>query len=249
VLGCGRRFMLDFVPFVVLIVLYEECRGLAHIVRPTPYVTAPLRAERWLFRGSVPTVRLQDWLWKGHLKWYDQALSAVTHIHFIVPPTLAFTLWLTRRALFYRFAATLLTLSYAGALTFAIFPAGPPWAASELGLIAPLANPAGEQAATAPLPSSGGPVYQLIDANPYAAIPSLHGGYSFLVFLFVASLAWRTRWRWPALAGGLCYPAVQSFAAVYTGNHYVVDLLIGFVYATVAFVAVQLVWRWRCWPA
>ncbi len=34
VIGRGRRFMLDFVPFVLLIVWYEECRGLAHIVHP-----------------------------------------------------------------------------------------------------------------------------------------------------------------------------------------------------------------------
>ena len=120
----------------------------------------------------------------------------MTRVHFIVPPTLAFGLWLKRRALFYRFAATLLVLSYAGALTFWLFPAAPPWAASERGLIPFLANPAGVQAATSPLPTDSGPVYRLVDGNPYAAVPSLHGGYSLLVCLFVVTLAWKTRWRW-----------------------------------------------------
>jgi len=242
ILGVGRRFALDFVPFVLLIVLYEECRGIAHIVHPHPYYAPQLDAEKFLFFGHVPSVVLQDWLWTGTLQWYDQAISAITRIHFIVPPTLAFALWLKRRALFYRFAATLLTLSYVGALTFAIYPAAPPWAAAEAGMIPWLASPAGVQAAESPLPTDSGPLYHLVDGNSYAAIPSLHGGYSFLFFLFLATLLWRTRWRWtiPIL---LLYPLVQSFAVVYTGGHYVVDLLIGFAYATAALYGVWWLWR------
>jgi hypothetical protein len=130
VLGRGRRFLLDFVPFVVLIVVYEECRGIAHTLHPHPYYAPQLDAEKALFFGHVPSVDLQDWLWTGSLHWYDQFLSAMTRVHFIVPPTLAFGLWLKRRALFYRFAATLLVLSYAGALTFLLFPVGASWVAS-----------------------------------------------------------------------------------------------------------------------
>jgi membrane-associated phospholipid phosphatase len=248
VLGAGRRFALDFVPFVVLIVMYEECRGIAHIVHPSPFYAPQLDAEKFLFAGNVPTVELQRWLWTGSLHWYDQVLSAVTRIHFIVPPTLAFVLWLKRRALFYRFAATLLVLSYAGALTFALFPAAPPWAAAEKGLIATTANPAGVQAASSPLPTDSGPVYHLVDGNPYAAVPSLHGGYSLLIALFVAGLAWRTRYRWWVAGAAMLYPAIQSFAVVYTANHYVVDLLIGFAYAVAAFVGVGRFWRSRGWP-
>jgi PAP2 superfamily protein len=244
VLGAGRRLMLDFVPFVLLIVFYEECRGIAHLLRPDPYYLPQLDAEKLLFGGSVPSNVLQDWLWTGTLQWYDQALSALTRIHFIVPPTLAFILWLKRRALFYRFAATMLALSYSGALTFALFPAAPPWKAAdwEHHLIPALANPQGVQTAQSPLPVDGGPLYHLVDGNPYAAVPSLHGGYSFLIFLFVATLAWNTRWRWLAMLG-ILYPIAQSFAVVYTGNHYVVDLLIGFGYAAAALFGVRWLWR------
>jgi len=233
--------MLDFVPFVLLIVFYEECRGIAHILNPDPHYS-PLHWEKALFAGSVPSNVLQDWLWHGTLQWYDQVLSAVTRIHFIVPPTLAFVLWLRRRALYYRFAATMLALSYAGAVTFALFPVAPPWKASEQLLIPWLANPSGVQSSQSPLPTDGGPLYHLVDGNPYAAIPSLHGGYSFLIFLFVVTLAWNTRWRWLSLLA-IAYPAIQSFAAVYTGNHYVVDLLIGYTYATVALFG--MLWLWR----
>jgi len=243
VLGRGRRFMLDFVPFVALIVLYEECRGIAHTLHPSPFYLPQLDAEKFLFFGHVPTLVLQGWMWTGSLHWYDQFLSFMTRVHFIVPPTLAFALWLKRRALYYRFAATLLTLSYAGALTFWLFPAAPPWAAAEKGLMAPVANPAGVQAASSPLPTDSGPLYHLVDGNPYASIPSLHEGYSMLIFLFLATLAWNTRWRWWVAVPALAYPIIQSIAVVYTANHYVVDLLIGAVYAVAALWGVHWLWR------
>ena len=56
------------------------------------------------------------------------------------------------------------------------------------------------------------------------------------------------RWRWWGIAVAALYPLAQSFAVVYTGNHYVVDLLIGFLYATLAFMAVNWFWRRRGWP-
>ena len=93
-----------------------------------------------------------------------------------------------------------------------------------------------------------GPTASAIPGNPYAAIPSLHAGYAMLVFLFVASFARRLRWRWPITIVAALYPLAMGFCVVYTGNHYVVDLLIGFVYATASLYGV--LWFWRCqgWP-
>ncbi len=39
----------------------------------------------------------------------------LTKLHFIVPPTLLFLIWLRRRELYYRFAATMVAVSFAGA--------------------------------------------------------------------------------------------------------------------------------------
>lgn len=247
----ARRYLLDFVPFAVLLVLYAESRGIAHLLHPDPFYRPQLDAERLLFAGHVPAVDVQQWLWSGTSQWYDHAIVQVTKLHFIVPPLLAFALWVRRRALFYRFAATMLVLSFAGALTFLVFPAAPPWAAAQTGLIDPISKlpiPHGAAAASS-LPStmSSFSVTSLVPKNPYAAIPSLHGGYAFLVFLFVAMLLWRTRRRWLVPIAAL-YPLLQSFAVVYTANHYVVDLLIGFGYAAAAVFGVRWFWRRRGWP-
>ena len=135
-LGVGRGYVRDFLPLIALVLLYEEARGLAHSLHPHPLLYEPmLTIDRWIGLGEVPTIRLQDWLWQGHLEWYDHALSLLDRLHFIVPPTLLLLIWLERREVFYRCAATLLAVSFAGAATFLLFPAAPPWLASQHGLL------------------------------------------------------------------------------------------------------------------
>jgi membrane-associated phospholipid phosphatase len=251
VLRRARRYLLDFVPFGLLLVLYSESRGIAHLLHPHPYYLPQLDAEKFLFGGHVPSLWLQDHFWEGAPRWHDRALLEITRLHFVVPPFVAFALWVRRRALFYRFAASMLTLSFGGALTFYLFPAAPPWAASQAGLLGPVTKLTDAQPVTSGLPVQGEHGFSLaslIDPNPYAAIPSLHAGYAFLVFLFVAMLAWRTPWRRIVVPLAALYPLLQSFAVVYTGNHYVVDLLLGFAYAIAAVVAVLWFWRRRAWP-
>jgi hypothetical protein len=272
-LGRLRRYVIDFVPFAVLLFLYTECRGLAHYIQPHPFYTPQLDLERFLFFGHVPSVVLQDWLWTGHRHWYDSAAFQLLKIHFVVPPVLAFALWLRRRALFYRFAATMIVLSFAGAVAFAAYPAAPPWAAGtgmgsahgvgahgrgliDVQLLPPtpkLHYRAFVDPYTVSAPDTSGGSFSLaslIPKNPFAAIPSLHGGYAFLVFIFVSTLAWRRRgWaRWTLIGLAALYPLAQSFAVVYTGNHYVVDLLIGFAFATGSLLAVKRAWRWLGLP-
>jgi len=243
----ARRYLLDFVPFAALMVAYQECRGIAHTLHPHPYYLPQLDADKFLFGGHVPTVTLQHWLWHGHMGVFDNVIVDVTDVHFIVPPALAFALWLTRRALFYRFAATMLTLSYAGALTFFLYPAAPPWAAARHHLLPDAIHRIGHSGHS----SAHHSFLQLgkyLAPNPYAAVPSLHAGYAFLAFLFLATLAWKTRWRWWAIGIGALYPLAQSFSVVYTANHYVVDLLLGFAYAAAALFGVRSIWRRRGWP-
>jgi len=240
VLRRGRVYFRDFGLFALLMLIYSEFRGLDHVLRPAPFYAPQLDLDKWLFGGTPPTVALQQWFWTGSLHWYDHLLIDVSKLHFIVPPLLAFVLWVHRRALFFRFATCMLTLSFAAAVTFLLFPAAPPWAAGR-ALLTPTVTRIDDGNWSA-VPRSFS-LSSLVQSNPYAAIPSLHGGYSFLVFLFVAGLAWRTRWRWAALGVGVMYPLALSFARVYTGDHYVIDLVIGYLYAAAAFFAVN--WYWR----
>ena len=101
----GKVYLRDFGVFAALVFLYSETRGLAHIIRPEPFYTPQLNLDKWLFAGHVPTVELQRWWWTGTMHWYDHLLIDVAKLHFLVPPLLAFALWMRRRALFFRFAS------------------------------------------------------------------------------------------------------------------------------------------------
>jgi membrane-associated phospholipid phosphatase len=58
--------------------------------------------------------------------------------------------------------------------------------------------------------------------NPYAAIPSLHSAQAFLIAVCVATFV--PRWVRPLL---MLYPITMTFALVYSGEHYFVDVLAG----------------------
>jgi hypothetical protein len=76
--------------------------------------------------------------------------------------------------------------------------------------------------------------------NEVAAVPSLHAAYPLLFLLFFWTGA---HWYWRVLLAA--YPLAMAFTLVYSGEHYVSDILLGWVYAVTAFVLVKAWDRWR----
>ncbi|HSP72980.1 MAG TPA: phosphatase PAP2 family protein [Gaiellaceae bacterium] len=72
--------------------------------------------------------------------------------------------------------------------------------------------------------------------NPYAAVPSMHIGFSLLVGAAVWRLARRPLWR----AAGAVYPVFVLFVIVATGNHFFLDAAAGAAVALAAFAATGL---------
>ena len=72
--------------------------------------------------------------------------------------------------------------------------------------------------------------------NLVAAIPSLHAGLSAAIAVFLWNRVQR-RWR-PLL---VAYPLTMAFTLVYTAEHYVIDILLGWVLAAVVLVGLD---RW-----
>jgi hypothetical protein len=237
-LRAGRAYVRDFLPFIALVLLYEEARGLAHSLHPHPFYEPMLTIDRWLGFGQIPTVRLQGWLWHGHLEWYDHAFSLLDRLHFIVPPTLLLLIWLERREVYYRCAATLVTVSFAGALTFLAFPAAPPWLASKHHLIPHVARIGYIEGGSSPVATSKSWIETQLLPNPVAAVPSLHAAYALLVLLF--AYAWRGR-----IAAFIAAPYTVGmwFTIVYLADHYVVDIIVGVAYALTCWFGVPRLFR------
>jgi membrane-associated phospholipid phosphatase len=81
------------------------------------------------------------------------------------------------------------------------------------------------QAAAAPVSASKSFIESLMLPNPYAAVPSLHTGYSTLVAIF--ALTWKRRFGYVMLI----YPLTMYFCIVYFADHYISDILVGIAVA------------------
>lgn len=238
-LGRGRLFLRDWIPFIGLFFAYELMRGYADNFGAEIHVEDVLALERWLFLGSVPTLVLQEWLHPptGVDPWAVIA-TIFYFLHFPLPLAVGFFLWLRRRRVFYDFVAALILVSMAGFATYLVLPVAPPWWAAERGLIPGVAylKDQGFQDLARMFGFEGRylfsyTIYQ-INPNQVAAMPSLHAAYPFLAFLFARRYFGRLGWLM------LVYSTFVWFSIVYLADHYVVDILGGVAYAAVAYWAV-----------
>ncbi len=244
-LGRGRLFFRDWIPFIVLLLAYELMRGIADDAGLPLHAADLLLAERLMAFGSVPTQVLQDALRPATGS--DPiaiAATVVYMLHFVLPLATAFVLWLWRRPQFYDFVASLILLSVAGFITYLLLPAAPPWYVARDGLLnGPDGQPlitylkpgAFEELASA-LGFDGRYLYSLafgsVNPNPVAAFPSLHVAYPVLTFLVLRRAFGRIAWL------ALGYAGLVAFSVVYTADHWVIDVIAGAAYAYVAYYAV-----------
>ncbi len=223
-------------PFVGLLLVYESFRGLVPSLNSRVAYTSLIDWDKAIFFGKLPTTILQDWLWNGQLQWYDFVFYLAYMLHFILPIALLLFIWKTRKNHYWRAVSTYLVLSFAGFLTFLAYPAAPPWMASDKGLIEPITRISSQVWAALGIhdfPS----IYNKISPNPVAAMPSLHAAYATLFALFIYKLYGK---KWGVLAA--LYPFLIYLGTVYQGEHYLIDEIVGALYAVLAYFAMQYVW-------
>lgn len=190
------------------------------------HVSGPADADRALF-GVVPSVWLQQRLVDGDPHWYDGLAALVYVTHFVTIPAVTALAWFRRRRLFAPWIVSVITFTVVGMAGYVLFPAAPPWLASQLGEVPALDRISDLGWGFLHLDAVG----WLTDSgqaasNPVAAMPSLHAGAALLVVLFLWTDA-GTVWRMLMAS----YVLVMGVVLVYTGEHYVVDVLAGWATA------------------
>lgn len=228
-MGQAREVLKRFVPFVVLLLVYESFRGLVPGLNDRVNFMFMPAADEFIFLGQLPTAVLQSWWWHGQVMWYDFMFYGAYTLHFVLPFALAIAVWKLRVREYWNVVTAFILVSFMGFLTFLAFPAAPPWMASDLNLIEPITRVSSHVWAAFGIhdfPS----VYNKISPNPVAAMPSLHAAYSFL-FAFIITKLFKTKWRWLAWV----YPALIWTGTTYMGEHYVIDIVVGVGYALFAY--------------
>jgi len=232
------RLVIEWAPFIGVLFVYDRLRGFADgLVFPARELPQ-IHVEAALFGTPIPTVWLQTHLWHGgsELHWWDYATWLVYLSHFFATLVVAAVLWTWAHDRFTRYATMVCVLALTGFATYALYPAVPPWLAARHGEIGQSNRLIGIIWQHVPVAHYGslfekGQNY----ANNVAAMPSLHAAYALLIALFL----WRLVPRWARVPLAL-YPPAMAFALVYAGEHYLVDCVAGWVYATATFVAVNL---------
>lgn len=190
-----------------------------------------IHIDKVLGLGTIPTVTLQG-------LWYSVAtptlLDSVTvglHLsYYFVPPAVGIVLWSFNQGVFDRYLVAISATYLLGIIMHFALPTVPPWMAGEQGYSDPVARVLYDRLNSA-WPSFYRFGNSIAGGNDVAAMPSLHMATAFLVAVGMGSIG-----RAAALLGTL-YAAAMGFALVYTGEHYVADLLGGILIA------------WTCWLA
>ncbi|HEX9466836.1 MAG TPA: phosphatase PAP2 family protein [Acidimicrobiia bacterium] len=235
-----KRVVIDWGPFYFLLTLYDALRAQAGKWF-LPHAIPQIRIDEWLFGGTVPTISLQHALYTpGVAHLWDYVAFGVYMTHFFASFVVAAMLWKFAYERFRRYAAMFIGLTFSAFATYALYPAVPPWLASQQRSLGPTAKIIDEMWTHVGF-HNGSTVFSAAGhfANPVAAVPSLHAAYPMLLTLFF----WKSvpRWRW-LLA---LYPVAMALTLVYTGEHYVIDIILGWLYATAVYVVgTRLLDRW-----
>jgi len=235
ILGRGRIFLADWIPFLVLFLSYEYLRGLGGKFGMPIHNVTPL--EEVMAFGQVPTLVLQHALYHaGQVSWIDIGATMFYFLHFAFPLILGYLFWIVDRHTFLRFSRALIGMSFAAFVFFLFVPVAPPWKAVP-GVVKIIDHtlPSFTDLPGVPVPAT---VYHWLTPNAYAAMPSLHAAYPLLGALFALRL-WGLR-AWPTLL----YTACVWFSIVYLGEHYVVDIIGGVLFCVAAFVTEESFTRW-----
>jgi len=210
-------------------------------LRPRLHVRYPIRVDSLLGGGVPPGVRLQRALRDPPaVNALDVALTGATHALWLVPHAVLAALLLRDERRFPRAAGRLSAVYHLTTLGYWLVPTAPPWWASEQegemdGAIQHVTRDAGiavsRRLASRPVPPRD---ERLRDdregGNPWGSMPSD----AFPAAVVTA----KTLGEISPLAGALGWATavVHGGALVYLGEHYVIDLLAGWL-------LVELLWR------
>jgi membrane-associated phospholipid phosphatase len=231
---------LQYGPLYVLgLFAYTILRSFADKTGIAPRAAYVIDIEEKIFFGQVPGVWLQQHLFRptdlGPLDW----LTVQVHwSYFFVPHLVGLLIWLFRRELFPRYLFMVMGTFYVGLVLYFLLPTVPPWLAADYGDLTGLSRVmdyVGHQV-------DAGTYQRMYDAlgvpNPVAAMPSLHMGVTFAVYLFLREYYRRLS------RVVLAYSLLMGFSLVYLGEHYTVDVLVGMACALLVY-RIHTLWRRR----
>lgn len=149
--------------------------------------------------------------------------------HWIVTTAFFVWLWYQRRSVYPYVRNAFLAANGIALIIFMVYPVAPPRLLGG-GFVDTLHR-------VSDVDLHGGALSGLF--NPYAAVPSMHFGYSIMIAIVAV---WLIR-NWPMRLLAFAYPVIVFFTIVGTANHFVIDAVAGFAVVAAGFALIAA-WMW-----
>jgi hypothetical protein len=238
-----RKFIIGFSIFIVYWIIYDSMRILPNYEVSTVHIQEPYLLEKSLFGISI-----NDLVYTPN-EYFDlvqtRFLDIVSGLFYLnwVPVPLAFGVYLyyKNKQLFTQYSLVFLFTNLLGFVIYYIYPAAPPWYVDFYGFELHI-GVQGNSAGLARFDElTGIPIFASLynkNANVLAAIPSLHAAYPVIVLYYGI----RNKLAWFNLLFVLFMLGIW-FSAVYSGHHYIIDVLLGALVAVVTIGLFNLLMR------
>lgn len=244
-----KRLFLGLYPMALLGLVYDAMRWVKDVgLTPARVHVCDLRAlDMQLYAVTMPDGTkgtVHDWV-QAHPQLALDAFFAVPYGTYIYV-AIAFAVVLYRRDYerMQKFGWAFLVVNLAGFVTYHLYPAAPPWYFHAHGCAVDLASRSSAGANLTRVDALLGTPYfhgfYARASDVFGAVPSLHVTYPLLIVLF----------GWPVLGRlGKGFTTVflvwMCAGAVYLDHHWVIDVLLGLLYAALTYLAVVSVTRMR----
>lgn len=220
--------------YVAGIFVYTLLRSIADEYGLPTQTEYPIAFDKALFFGADPVTSLQERLFSpGRISLLDILTVQVHWSFFLAPHITAVAIFIWRRPLFPRYTVLVVGTMYAGLLLFFLVPTAPPWLAAQTGHLSEgfrIMDFVGGKMDSETYRSFHN---SLAEPNSVAAMPSIHQGVTFAMYLWAKDHA--RRLAWPLLI----YSAVMAFSLIYLAEHYALDILAGMTIAWLCHIAAR----------
>ena len=232
-----RKFITAFFIFIVYWIVYDAMRVIPNYTVNAVHIREPYDFEKAIFGININHVLLTpNEYFNLHTSTLADLIAGLFYINWVpVPLAFAFFLMVKDKIFFLRFSYAFVLTNFIGFIIYYLYPAAPPWYVSQYGFEFNQHVPASTAGLARFDDYFGISLFHSLyskNANIFAAIPSLHAAYPFVVLYY----GLKRKMGWINILFVIFLLGIW-FAAVYSFHHYIIDLLLG---ALCAFIGIYL---------
>ena len=228
-----HNFIISLSAFIIFWIIFNYMKAFPNYRYNTVHIEDLYNFDKHVFGINDEGKRLtQNEYWYLHRQTFLDLLCGAFYLLWIPGPlALSIYFFFTRRKQAFHFSFTFLLVNLIGFIGYYAYPAAPPWYVQVHGFAFEAKTPGNVAGFVRFDDFFHTGIFNALyskSSNVFAAMPSLHSSYPLVCFYF----AFKNKLK----IGRICYLFLSIgiwFAAVYSGHHYVSDVLAG-VFCAVA---------------